>query len=72
MNGWTRLRWIEEQWHLEALVTPHGLTVVHCGVNYLPQVELETSALDAVAALDACDVCYAAFSRTTQGHHRLN
>ena len=72
MNAWTRLRGIQEQWHLEVLVTPNGLTVAHCGVNYLPQFELETSALEAAAALDTCEVCYAAFSRTTQGHYRLN
>ena len=72
MNAWTRLRGIQELWHLEVLVTPNGLRVAHCGVNYLPHFELETSVLEAAAALDTCEVCYTAFSRSSQARRRLN
>ena len=72
MNTWTRPRRTEERWHLEMVVTRNGLRVAYCGVNYPPSMTLETNVLGAAATLDACEVCYDAYHRSSRGHRKVN
>ena len=66
MNAWIRPLLIRGHWHLQVMVTANGLRVAHCGVCYPPSDELETSALEAAAALDTCEICYAAYRRSSR------
>ena len=54
------------QWHLLVIVTRNGLRVAHCATSYPPSDELEVRDLETATALDTCEICYAAFLRSSR------